>query len=163
MNDMNGGTAMLQTPAPHIVAGTPALITRLVQQHGAVWLDAADAGVQALAGLDGDVVLLIAGDAQRFPECLDVAVVLPELLRAFPGRLRIAVAEQASEDALARRYGATRRPSLVFLRGGQYVTTVAGMLDWDDYLAAVAHALQMPVTRAPGIGIPVVAASGGCH
>jgi len=93
----------------------------------------------------------------------EARVVLPELLRAFPGRLRIAVAEQASEDALARRYGATRRPSLVFLRGGQYVTTVAGMLDWDDYLAAVAHALQMPVTRAPGIGIPVVAASGGCH
>lgn len=163
MNETNGGTAMLQIPAPHTLAGTPPLIARLVEQHGAVWLDADEAGANALAALTGDVVLLIAGDAQRFPECLDVAVVLPELLRAFPGRLRIAVAEAHSEDALARRYGATRRPSLVFLRGGQYVTTVAGMLDWDDYLAEVAHALQMPVTRAPGIGIPVVAAASGCR
>lgn len=160
-NDTNGSTAMLQTPAPHTVASTPPLIARLVQQHGAVWLNAA--GVDGLAALEGDVVLLIAGDAQRFPECLDVAVVLPELQRAFPGRLRIAVAEADSEDALARRYGATRRPSLVFLRGGQYVTTVAGMLDWDDYLAEVAHALHMPVTRAPGIGIAVVAADSGCR
>lgn len=158
---MNDTTAMLQTPAPHTLSGTPPLIIRLVEQHGGMWIG--DAGPEALAAPDGDVVLLIAGDAQRFPECLDVAVVLPELLRAFPGRLRIAVAERDSEDALARRYGATRRPSLVFLRGGQYVTTIAGMLDWDDYLAEVAHALDMPVTRAPGIGIPVVAAATGCH
>ena len=33
-------------------------------------------------------VLLSAGDPARFPEALDVAIVLPELITAFQGRLR---------------------------------------------------------------------------
>jgi hydrogenase-1 operon protein HyaE len=33
------------------------------------------------------------------------------------------------------------------------------MLDWDDYLQAVARALDTPVSRAPSIGIPLVSAA----
>lgn len=160
---MSTETAMLETPAPHTLPSTPALVQRLVSEFGAVWVG--DDAKNPFIMETGDCALFIAGDPVRFPECLDVAVVLPELQRHFSSRFRIAVAERNSEDALAKRYGATRRPVLVFLRGGQYVTTVAGMLDWDDYLREVAQALNMPTSRVPGIGIPVVSATAdsACH
>lgn len=160
---MTTETVMLQVPAPHTVASTPPLMQRLVSQHGASWVR--DTPADSFLALTGDCVLFIAGDPVRFPECLDVAVVLPELQRAFPGRFRIALAEADCENTLAKRYGVTRRPALVFLRDGQYVAVVEGMLDWDDYVREVARALALPVSRVPGIGIPLVAASAGgaCH
>jgi len=142
----------------------PPLIARLVDTHGARWVDLAS--LDDWLAVPGDGVLFFAGDPVRFPECLDVAVVLPELQRAFPGRLHVGVARVQDEDALARRFGLQRWPALVFVRDGGYVTTVSGMLDWDDYLRRVDEALRLPVGRAPGVGIPVVAAGAagsGCH
>lgn len=160
---MNTVTAMLAIPAPHTLPTTPALMQRLVAEFDAVWVKSEQQN--EILSVAGDCVLFIAGDPVRFPECLDVAVVLPELQRFFSSRFRIAVAERESEDGLAKRYGATRRPALVFLRDGQYVTTVSGMLDWDDYIKEVGQALALPTSRVPGIGIPVVSsiASSGCH
>lgn len=138
------------------------LIERLVQVHGATWVDEHSVG-DWVAG-EGDRVLLLAGDPVRFPEGGDVAVVLPELMKAFPGRFVIAVVPQAREEAVARRYGTQRWPTLLFFREGQYVTAIAGMQDWDVYLAQVAAALAMPPSRPPSIGIPVVSLSGAhCH
>jgi hydrogenase-1 operon protein HyaE len=140
------------------------LIARLVEQHGAAWVDGGN--IDAFLAEPGDRVLFFAGDPVRFPECLDVAVVLPELQRVFRGRFDVGVARREDEDALARRFGSQRWPALVFLRDGRYVTTVAGMLDWDVYLARVSEALAMPTSRAPTIGIPVVsggAGTTGCH
>ena len=152
---------MLETPAPHTVPGTPPLVQRLVAESGAVWVSK-ESNCLAMAG---DWVLFIAGDPVRFPECLDVAVVLPELQRHFSSCFRIAVAQRDDEDTLAKRFGVVRRPALVFLRDGQYVTTVAGMQDWDVYLSEVAQALAMPPSRVPGIGIPLVVsgADSACH
>jgi hydrogenase-1 operon protein HyaE len=105
----------------------------------------------------------------RFPEGQDVAAVLPELMKVFPGRFDVAVVPRDSEDAVARRYGSQRWPSLLFFRSGQYVTAIAGMQDWDVYLQGVDAALRMPPSRPPTIGIPVVStgkpadSSGGCH
>jgi len=141
----------------------PPLVARLVNDFQASWVDAERA--ETFAEGTGDCVLFFSGDPVRFPECLDVAVVLPELQAAFPGRLRLGVVLPRDEDAVARRYSVQRWPSLVFLRDGRYVTTVAGMLDWTDYVARVGEALAMPTSRVPGIGIPVVAAGGApsCH
>jgi hydrogenase-1 operon protein HyaE len=157
-------SAMLQSPAPHTVPSTPPLVARLVEQYGATWVDAANC--ESVVA-QGNWVVFVAGDAIRFPECLDVAVVLPELQRHAGNAFRIAVATLPDEDAIARRYAAQRRPALVFLRDGGYVTNVSGMLDWDDYIKAVDDALKMPVSRVPGIGIPVVSSSASagssCH
>jgi hydrogenase-1 operon protein HyaE len=95
-----------------------------------------------------------------------VAAVLPELMKAFAQRFVVAVVPRESEDAVARRYGSQRWPTLLFFRDGQYVTAIAGMQDWDVYLSGVAAALAMPPSRPPTIGIPVVgqtAAGSSCH
>jgi len=132
------------------------LLERLVRDFGASWitLDTHDAFAQGA----GDRVLFFSGDPVRFPEGQDVAVVLPELQAAYPGRFVVGVVPLAAEDAIARRYGSQRWPALVFLRDGDYVTTLAGMHDWTDYLALVGAALAQAPSRAPTVGIPVVSA-----
>lgn len=152
-------------PAPDTNPAPPQVM-RLVSEQGADWVDASTVAAWSAGG--GDRVVLLAGDAVRFPEGQDVAAVLPELLKSFPGRLRLAVVPRDEEDAVARRYGSQRWPTLLFFRDGQYVTAIAGMQDWDVYLKAVAAALAMPPSRAPTVGIPVVSQTGGgsdsaCH
>lgn len=141
------------------------LTERLIAEHGATPLTLAT--LDAFLARPGDQVMLFSGDPVRFPEGLDVAVVLPELRAAFAGRFGLAVVTPEDEEAIARRSGVQRWPTLVFLRDGQYVTALSAMRDWDDYLRDVAQALQSPVTRAPGIGIPLVSSSSGadahCH
>lgn len=159
MNTENTGSearVSLPVAAPPLAPAVPPLIERLVSAHGAVWLDSDS--IEYWAAGAGNRVVLLAGDPVRFPEGLDVAVVLPELQRAFPGRFEVGVAKRAHEDAIAKRYGSIRWPALVFLRDGQYVTTLSGMLDWDVYVERVGQALAMPASRAPTVGIPVMRA-----
>ncbi|MBK1614572.1 hydrogenase [Rubrivivax gelatinosus] len=148
----------MSTPSP--ADGAAPLVARLVERDGAQWVDAAN--VDAFLAAGGDRVLFFHGDPVRFPEGVDVAVVLPELQSAFPGRFAVGVTTRADEDRLAARFGAQRWPSLVFLRDGRYVATIAGMLDWTDFVERVAAALAMPAGRAP---IAVAAADGpsSCH
>jgi hydrogenase-1 operon protein HyaE len=136
------------------------LLAQLVARHGH-WVD-----VQTIAdwraNQQGDNVLLFAGDPVRFPEALDVAVVLPELQKASKASGRpfaIAAAVPEGAEALALKFGSNRWPTLMFFRDGQYVTTLSGMHDWSDYLTLLAQALDMPVGRAPTVGIPVVSAA----
>ena len=141
------------------------LVQRLARDFGATWVDETSVADWTAGG--GDRVVLLAGDPVRFPEGVDVAAVLPELMKSFPNRFAVAVVPRDSEDAVARRYGSQRWPSLLFFRDGQYVTAIAGMQDWDVYVSGVAAALTMPPSRPPTIGIPVVSQTGksdsSCH
>lgn len=150
---------MMDVTEPHAP-----LVQRLARDFGATWVDENSVADWTAGG--GDRVVLLAGDPVRFPEGVDVAAVLPELIKAFPQRFAVAVVPRDSEDAVARRYGSQRWPTLLFFRDGQYVTAIAGMQDWEVYLAGVAAALAMPPSRPPTIGIPVVSQTGGgssCH
>ena len=145
----------------------PPLLAQLVSKHQAEWLDF-DSIDAWLAEQQGDHVLLFAGDPVRFPEALDVAVVLPELQKASAASGRgfgLAVAVPDCAEELAKKFGSQRWPTLMFFRAGQYVTTLSGMHDWTDYLALVAQALAAPTSRAPTIGIPLVSSTAGstCH
>lgn len=141
----------------------PPVMQRLVDQFGATLVESDT--IATFLAAPGDQVLLLAGDPVQFPEGLDVAVVLPELRAQLGADFAIGVVAPASQEAVARRYGSQRWPALVFLRDGQYVTTLAGMHDWTEYLQLVEAALAAPVSRAPTIGIPVVSANpaSSCH
>lgn len=146
----------------------PPLLAQLVSKHLAVWIDFDNIDAW-LAAQQGDHVLLFAGDPVKFPEAIDVAVVLPELQKVSASvghSFGLAVAVPETAEALAKKYGSQRWPTLMFFRNGQYVTTVSGMHDWTDYLTLVTQALGAPTSRAPTIGIPVVssqAQGASCH
>ncbi len=141
-----------------------ALIARLVDEFGYPRLDADN--LEPFLAAPGDAVLFCAGDPIQHPECLDVAVVLPELLRAFPGRFRAGVADAALDSSLQTRFGFNRWPTLVFVREGGYVGAVSGIQDWSVYLQRIGELLATPASRPPSVGIPVQTAtpsSATCH
>jgi hydrogenase-1 operon protein HyaE len=83
------------------------------------------------------VVLFFGGDPARYPESNDVAVILPELINAFKGRLTPAVVELDAEPALKERYPFRTWPTLVFLEHGIQKETISKVKDWADYISAI--------------------------
>jgi len=96
-----------------------------------------------------DVLLMVAGDAKRLGEVDDVAVILPELIKVFNGRLTPAIAASDSEPTMQMRFGFTSFPSLIFLRRGEYLGTISGVLDWSDYLNEIQEILTREPTQPP--------------
>ncbi|MCP5273161.1 MAG: hydrogenase [Burkholderiaceae bacterium] len=139
------------------------LIERLAQGSAACAVNAADH--DAFVARPGTHVLCFCGDPVRFPEALDIAVVLPELQVASGGAFDIGVVTRADEDSIARRWGVQRWPSLVAVRDGLWLGSIAGMQDWDVYLRELNAILQAEPKRPPTIGIPVVSAgtTDACH
>lgn len=105
-------------------------------------------------------VVFFPGDPDTVRDATDVAVVLPELVSAFDGRLRPGVVTDVFGDGktLKLRYGFREYPSLVFVRGGEYVGTLSRVQDWADYLTRIDDMLAAAPRRTPGFPIPVVSA-----
>ncbi|WP_434361234.1 hypothetical protein NF212_22820 [Parasalinivibrio latis] len=78
-------------------------------------------------------VLFFTENADRYPETLDVAVVLPELVAAFGNRFSAAVVSRELEDVLSPIYQVRQWPSLVFVKSGKGVGTIARIQDWAVY------------------------------
>jgi len=146
-------------------AGAAPLVRRLGAAPGSHWVDAT--GIDAFLARGGEQVLFFHGDPVRFPEVLDLAVVLPELrrhaARHLDRRFELGLVARADEDALAKRFAVVHWPSMVFLREGRYVDALHGMLDWDVYLQRLAQVFAKPASRPPIVLQPAAAAGGSCH
>jgi len=136
-----------------------------VQQTQAAVL-AAD-GFDAWAQQPGVAMVVFAEDPERFKETLDLAVIVPELHAAHGASFRVGLLPPAAARALAPRYGFARWPAFVMLRDGHYLGAVDGIRDWDVYAAEMQRLLAAQPTRAPSVGIPVLAAGAvaqpSCH
>ncbi len=99
-------------------------------------------------------VLFVAGDAERLGEVNDVAVILPELIKAFPGRMTPCVAARDSERAMQLRYRFNAFPALVFVRDGAYLGVIPRVLDWGDYLRQISEILAREPGPAPAFELP---------
>jgi len=133
-----------------------ALIGELFSRHGFTEVGAEN--FDAFTGCPGRTLLVFLEDPVRIKETLDLAVIVPQLVRAFPGRFAVGVLLPAEAREFQPRYGFRRWPAFVVLHDGQYVGAVDGLRNWDEYLAEVAHLLAAPPTRAPTVGIAVKAA-----
>lgn len=157
-------TANSAVPARAAVPARHPLVDRLLAVTGGREVRPGD--IEAFEQEGGDAVLFFGGDPVRFPEALDVAVVLPELLAALgspggPGT-RVGVVPRDVEDTLARRYAVQRWPSIVFLRDGGYLGTLSGMQDWDVYLREASGLRARAPGRRPAPTIAIQAAP-ACH
>ncbi|WP_346296537.1 hydrogenase accessory protein [Rhodopseudomonas sp. P1] len=83
------------------------------------------------------VVLFFRGDAARFPEAADLAVVLPELINAFPGRLVAAEVAAEAERGLMAKFGVAVCPSLAVVQPERTLGVIAKIQDWSSYLAQI--------------------------
>lgn len=148
------------------IAPAPALhplIEQLSTRHGFTRLDLDT--LDAFASAPGHAVLVFTEDPVRYKETLDLAVIAPEIARAFPDRFRVGVLLPADARKAAPRYGFARWPALVMLKDGSYVGAIDGLRNWDEYLAEVQRLLDAVPARAPTIGIAIsrAGASGACH
>lgn len=152
-------------PSLPVTPEVPPLINRLVEQFAARWvgLDNLDAWLAH----PGEALLLLCGDPVRHPECLDVAVILPELCKTLAARHdchpRLGIGRRTDEAALAERFALRRWPSIIWLRDGGYVTQIDGMRDWDAYLRLAEDALQQGNALIPLRSEAVQPAPGGCQ
>jgi hydrogenase-1 operon protein HyaE len=96
-------------------------------------------------------VLLSAGDPKRWPEATDVAVVLPELINAFAGRLCGAVIARDAEVELGKRFGVRVQPSLILCRGSETLGLIAKIQDWSVYVARISTLIDRPCSSGAAV------------
>jgi len=133
---------------------TSPLITQLQTRHGYPLLDA-DSYDHFVYGNE-TVVLFFCNDPAQFPESNDVAVILPELLKAFSGKLQAAVIEKSIERELQARFRFTGWPSLVFLRNGEYLGVITGIRSWHEFMQQTAEILASAPSQPPGFDLDKV-------
>jgi len=80
------------------------------------------------------VVLFFTENGNNYPETNDVAIILPELMKRYKGRLAAAVVHRESERPLQLRYRFKGYPALVFLRRDEYLGTISKVRDWKEYI-----------------------------
>ena len=119
-------------------------IDRLTQDLGYPVLDASN--FEAFAAAEGDQVIFLTGDPVKNLETDDVAAILPELVKAFPDRMRPAVVDRSIEQSLRERFDVWPVPSLLFLRGGALAGAIPKVRDWGEYLSEIRSILDGPVT-----------------
>jgi hydrogenase-1 operon protein HyaE len=139
------------------------LIAQLFAKHGYTEVNAGN--FDSFIGRAGHILLLFTEDPFRFKETLDLAVIVPEIARAFPGCFEIGVLLPEAAREFQPRYGFRRWPAFVVLRDGEYVGAVDGLRNWDEYVSEVARLVAAPPSRPPTVGIAVRGAgegSGAC-
>lgn len=138
------------------------LLERLTGKQG--WPVVDESNLDAFLAAGDYSLLFFTENPTQFPESNDVAVILPELLAAFAGRLQGAVVAAEAEHRLHTRYPFGEWPALVLLRGGDYLGAISRVQDWQTYLAEIERLLQAEPQARRGIGLPVVSEpAGGCH
>ncbi|PJG53356.1 hydrogenase accessory protein [Bradyrhizobium forestalis] len=127
-------------------------------RHGLPEVDATTVD-QFLGGADeagAIAVLLSAGDPNRFPEAIDVAVVLPELIAAFGGRLRGAVIARNDESALGQRFGVRVQPTLILVAKGETLGLIAKIQDWSVYVDRITKLIDRPRGQSAAVAATIV-------
>jgi hydrogenase-1 operon protein HyaE len=126
------------------------LLERLATDRGIPAVTAAD-----VDGLAAGTTLAVLYTAAKSPESWDVAVVLPEVLRACPG-VRAVALDPAESARAASRWGVDKYPSVVVLRDGRYTGVIEGMQDWEPFCQELARLAQAEPRRPPSLRIPIV-------
>jgi hydrogenase-1 operon protein HyaE len=101
-------------------------------------------------------VLLSAGDPARFPEAIDVAVVLPELIDAFQGRLTGAVIARAAESEFGQRFGVRVQPTLIFVAKGETLGLIAKIQDWSIYIDRITKLIDRPRGQSAAVVTTII-------
>ena len=131
------------------------LLRSLSETHGVAVVDEAsvETFLAAAQQESAHAALFFTGDPKERSETHDVAVILPQLVEAFSGRLRAAIVARSAENALKERFKVGVFPSLVVTRGGEPLGVLPKVCDWSDYLTRIEKLLQPDA--------PVLGASSG--
>ncbi|MCB1310780.1 MAG: hydrogenase accessory protein [Sedimentitalea sp.] len=134
------------------------LMDKIIERDGIAVVSAGT--LDTFAAENGDVVLFVGGDWHRLVEVNDVAVILPEIVKASNGHLTPAILERDSEREIQTRYHFSKFPSLIFLRNGAYLGVIQKVLDWSDYIVEINEILARDPSQPPAFEFPKGCAPG---
>jgi hydrogenase-1 operon protein HyaE len=139
------------------------LLAQMFERHGFARIE--EETLDAFIEQPGHALLVFTEDPVRYKETLDLAVIAPELAKAFAGRFQAGALLPEAARRIAPRYGFARWPALVLLKNGRYVGAIDGLRSWDDYVEEMQQLLAAEPGRAPSVGIAVKSetATGSCH
>lgn len=118
------------------------LVQRIMAERAYPYLEAPE----DTARLDArDHLLFLPAHGKPHLESPDIAVVLPELIKALGGETHLggAVAGPKTEAALREAMNLAL-PAIVVMRGGVPVGAISRMRDWDEYLERLGALLKTP-------------------
>lgn len=101
-------------------------------------------------------VLFFAGNPAQFPESTDLAIILPELSKAYPDAFTVGLVTLQANAVLAKQFAVTHWPSLVFHRGRNYLGCISQLQNWSEYCEGFAKLLQGPIKAPPAQDLPVL-------
>ena len=88
----------------------------------------------------GLLFAVFADSPTTFKESIDMAVIAPEIARAFAPHLAgKGFTDPAAGRAIAARFGLTRLPAAGFFRDGEFLGALQGLQNWDAYLKGLAE------------------------
>ena len=128
------------------------LLSSIIAQHR--FAVVTDAELPAFSAAHEHCVLFFSGDADRLMESNDVAVILPELIKASRGALVPVIVARESERILQRKYRFSAFPALVFLRRGEYLGAITRVRDWADYMREIPEIMSREPSMPPPFKLP---------
>lgn len=111
------------------------LIERLTSELG--YLSVTPDNHQSIVQNNPNLVLFFHGNPKLYPESLDVAVILPELVKQFDGQFVPAVVAEEHDSFFKQRYSFTAWPSLVFVKNGLMIGAISKVQDWVVYIEQI--------------------------
>ena len=122
---------------------------RLFEKEGFTWVDGA--AFEAFLSAEGFKMAVFSEDPNVKRVSLDIAVIAPELKKAFAGTLSQTVFTRFNESrALAGRFGISGLPAVALFRDSVYLGAVQGLKDWNEYcrqLSEIVVREKAPVRR----------------
>ncbi len=131
---------------------TAPIVQNMIDTHG--YPVVTTEGFEAFAASNEYVVLFFHQLMKPVPETADVAVILPELDKAFADRFTVGVVAWEAQRDLQLKFRFRKYPSLVFLKDGGYLGVISGVLDWSDYLVEIETILNAEVSEPPPFVLP---------
>lgn len=114
-----------------------------LMQEGFTWVDEED--LNAFLAKEGLKMLIFADDPNARRVTIDIAVIAPELKKAFAGTLSAtAFARFGKSRAMASRFGLSNMPAVAIFMGADLMGAVQGLKDWNGYCEELTKILTQP-------------------
>jgi hydrogenase-1 operon protein HyaE len=128
------------------------LIQALAERHG--FAGVSEKTLDDVAAPLPIAMLTICGDPKTVSESLDLAIVAPEIVKAFRGAVTPLLAMPEAERHFQMRFGFSLFPALVLLRHGEYLGAITRIRDWSEYMAEIPALLQRAPSAPPQFELP---------
>lgn len=115
-------------------------IKQLLEQN--LYTPITAANLNEFLAQSGDLLLFVTGNPERNLETNDVAIILPQLDKAFKNHFKIGVVMLDAEKSVQNKFEVWPTPSLLFVNNGALIHAIPKVQDWADYVKEISGLLS---------------------